>query len=337
MFPNKGLKINRKLGLLVGLLVVSSVPIWAGGFNWASITMDNDTFVGEDSGYTNGLFFSIYEVEEDRQKGIIQPDIFVKPLLWLTGDKKASFAINSYTLGQVMVTPEDISDPNPPEDELPYSGLLSVTNSYVRVFDTYADRFSTTLGVVGPSSGAEATQKFIHEIIGSREPQGWDTQIKDEIVFEFSRARLWRVWASGAGLVDVLTQLEGTLGTIESSVGGGGMIRIGKNLDQSFFTPLYVHSRAANPVSPSGGWFGFLGLQGGYVFHLIHTDGNTFRDSRSIDYDPEQLGVAAGFTYSWQNWVLSLALNETNVFLGSDNQELEGVTRYGTLTFGFRF
>jgi hypothetical protein len=37
-----------------------------------------------------------------------------------------------------------------------------------------------TVGVVGPASFAEQTQKRIHEIVNADEPRGWNTQLKNE-------------------------------------------------------------------------------------------------------------------------------------------------------------
>ena len=305
-------------------------------FNWASITFDNDIFVGNDNGYTNGLYLSLYEVGPRQKDAMAEPDFWIKPLLnfWRSGD--AFYAINSYTFGQSMGTPQDIEVAIPSDDDLPYSGVLYLVNNYVTVSPTKADKFSTTIGLVGPISGAEQTQNIVHDMVGVDRARGWDTQLKNELVFQFSRARLWRNWVSSSGNIDLLTQAEINVGTIESSVNTAIMFRFGAMLDRSYHTPLYINTRVANPVSPSGGWYTFLGLQAGYVARWLYTDGNTFRDGPSVDYDRERLGVTAGIALSLsEDILLTFALNETNILLGGNNDGIKESSRYGTLTLAW--
>ncbi|GLS27488.1 lipid A deacylase LpxR family protein [Marinibactrum halimedae] len=306
-------------------------------FNWASITIDNDLFVGNDNGYTNGLYISLYQVGPRQKESMTKPDFWVKPLLWLWPSNDAFYAINSYTLGQSMVTPLDTQEPIPSENELPYSGVLFLINNYVMVSPKKADKFSTTVGVVGPASGAEQTQNFVHDLIGSDRAKGWDTQMENEFVFQFSRARLWRNWVSKSSHWDLLTQAEINLGTIESSGNAAIMLRTGRLLDKSYHTPLYANTRVANPVAPSGGWYAYFGIQGGYVARWLYTDGTAFRDGPSVSYDRERLGVTAGVAFSLtKHCLVTLALTETNLLLGGDNREVKESSRFGTLTFAWQ-
>ena len=86
---------------------------------------------------------------------------------------------------QLMYTPLGINNENQVEGTHPYAGYLAgfVGKRWVRdVFPHLStwDDLELQLGVLGPSSGAEQVQKFIHKLIGSKNPEGWDHQLKDE-------------------------------------------------------------------------------------------------------------------------------------------------------------
>lgn len=305
--------------------------------DWFSVTLDNDLFVGEDSGYTNGIYFSAFDVGDSASLPVPEHDFWVQPLLWSMPTKGVEGAINAYTFGQTMNTPTDIEVANPGADELPYSALLALTNSYVVVNADYADRVSTTLGVVGPWALGEEAQKLVHKLTDSDEPQGWDTQIKNEVVFQLSRGRAWRTWEAASGRVDLLTSAEIMLGTIASAIDGGVVLRYGSNLASSYATTLFSSARTANPAATQHGWFVYGGFKAGYVFNQIFTDGNTFRDSRAVDYDHEFIAVTAGLAYSWEDFALTFAINDANLLQdGSTEDAIDSLTRFGTITAAWR-
>lgn len=334
--------VMKKYQCILILLMIMNVNIgqaetassWDWDMDWISATLDNDLFLGNDNGYTNGIFFSAYDT------GIAEaqptPSHFVWPLLWSLPDKKFHAAVNAYSLGQVMMTPDDITIKNPAEEELPYSGMLFFNTTYLAVSDEYADKLATTVGVVGPAAGAKVAQKTVHKWIGSDEPKGWDTQLDNELVFQLSRGRLWRSWVSNNQNIDLLLSSEGGVGTIASYAEAGMILRYGRKLDRSYASVLLNNSRTTNPIAIEDGWYFYAGLKAGYIFNQIYTDGNTFRDSRSIDYDHEQLGVMAGLAYSWGKFSMTLALNDTNILDRRSEEELEDLTRYGSLSIAYK-
>lgn len=305
--------------------------------NWFSATLDNDFFVNEDNGYTNGVYVSFYDVRGNPQS-IREPDFWVRPLMWsMPTNQKVDSSVNVYSAGQTLTTPYDIEVAVPPEGAFPYAGLLSFTNTYIATTPSYADRVSTTLGVVGPIAMGEQTQKAVHKVISAKIPMGWDTQLENEVVFELSRGRTWRAWVADSGNADVLTGAEMSVGTLRSAVSTGFMLRYGKSLDDSFSTVLLAESRTSNPIAIRKGWFVFAGVELGYTFNQIFTDGNTFRESRSIDYDHNNNSFTTGLTYSWGDAALSFAINSPFGFSDDvHDREMDKFTRYGTLTFAWQ-
>ncbi|MCW9017147.1 MAG: lipid A deacylase LpxR family protein, partial [Kangiellaceae bacterium] len=111
----------------------------------------------------------------------------------------------------------------------------------------------------------------------------------------------------------------------------------GRELTSSFPSTLFSGSRTTNPAAVNEGWNIYVSLEAGYVFNQIFTDGNTYTDSRSIDYDKEFIGISAGFAYAWENWTVTFAMNDANLIQGDDVEEaLEDLTQYGSLTVAWR-
>lgn len=245
----------------------------------------------------------------------------------------AKMTLQAYTLGQTMVTPEDIQIKDPPRTDIPYSGTLVFHSTFIAVHESHADAVGTAIGIVGPSSRAESTQKQVHEIVGADEPKGWGTQLGDEVIVQVNRARLWRTWYSKDDRADFLVLADAGAGTLSSYVASAMIVRYGRDLRNTFETPLLINTRSANPAAVNGGWYAFAGARFEYVFNTIFADGNTFKDSRSIEYDHSQIGLMAGLAGSWKQLSITFALYESNI---TDNSSGD-ITQFGTLTLGWQY
>lgn len=339
VIKHKGLVIKGSLNLakhsLIGLSLLFGMSAYANQ-SWMSATLDNDFFVYEDNGYTNGLYVSWYDVR-DSETSDHSPDFWVKPLIWSMPSGVVKSSASIYGFGQTINTADDIEIPNPPENDFPYSGLLSFNNTFIANRGDYADRISITIGIVGPLALGEQTQKVVHRIIDAQEPMGWHTQLQTEIVFQLSRSRIWRSWASESDTMDFLSGVDMSVGTLRSSVSTGFMFRYGRNLESSYATVLLTENRMSNPTAVNDGWFVYAGVKAGHTFNQIFTDGNTFRDSRSIDYDHSNNVFTTGLTYAWSETALSFAINSPFTINGSEqDKKFAEQTRYGTLTFAWQ-
>ena len=307
--------------------------------DWWSFTMDNDIFVGTDDGYTNGLYLSWYDTPYASRP---EPGMLAGWMMWAmpgAGGRslQGEFAIRS--IGQTMVTPEDITleDPPLPPDDLPYGGLLYYNDTFVRTYRDRADRASAVIGVVGDYSFAEQTQKFVHEITGSDEPKGWDTQLDDELVFQFGIGSIWRSWVSSGGNADLLLGADGAIGTIASDIGVTALIRYGRGLARNFANSVVLSQKANNPVSTEGGWYLFGGIGARYIANQIFLDGNTYEDDvESVEYDPGTVPVMLGFAYSWQDLSFTFTVADLNLIESDDNDAASEYGRYGSFTLAWR-
>jgi hypothetical protein len=238
-----------------------------------------------------------------------------------------------------MITPFDIEFPSlPPPDDLPYGGLLFYNDSFIQIQPTFADRISVTVGVVGEYSFAEESQELVHKIIDADEPCCWDEQLDNEVVFQVSRARVWRTWVSDSGNADFLLAADLALGTMSSSAGASFMVRYGREMKQSYATSLLAGSRIANPVATQNGWYLFAGARAGYLANHIFLDGSKAYDDRfgEIEYQEDRLMLTTGLAYSWENFSLTFAINDLNANEDSDNDSAEEYHQYGTFTLAWK-
>lgn len=321
--------------LIIPLYLCPIFPVSADTEKWFSLTIDNDAFIGDDSGYSHGLFGSTFTIKDSVGTPLAN-EVWVKPLMWSMPKQNILREVNSYSVGQAFNTPSNIKVENPSDDELPYSALLAISNSYIAISDNFADIATTKIGVVGPIALGKETQTFIHKLIGANKPRGWDTQIKNELVFEFSRGRSYRAWFANNDKFDIIANGQFSLGTIRSSIDASTYIRLGNNLAQSFPTTLLVGSRLANPIAVNG-WYIFAGIKVGYMFNNIAGDGNTFRKSRSIDYQREYTSLSAGFAYTWKDLSITFAIDEANILQRNrDSKRLPEIARFGTIGLSWR-
>jgi hypothetical protein len=304
--------------------------------DWYAFTMDNDTFVGNDNGYTNGMFFTWVDTPDNNKAEI---GFLARAMSWSLSDGDASAREISFgTIGQTMITPDDIEEdpPTPPPDDLPYGGLLFYSDSFSRISKRHADRIAVTIGVVGENSFAEDSQEFVHDVISSDEPCCWDEQLDDEVVFQVNRARVWRSWVSDGGNADLLLIGDLELGTISSAVNAGFMVRYGDQIDRNYASALLIGGRTANPVATQTGWYLFAGMRARYLGNHIFLDGSKSYDDdfEEIDYQEDTIGYNVGLAYSWKNWSFTFALSDWNI--DEDDEAAEEYTEFGTFTLAWR-
>ncbi len=114
------------------------------------------------------------------------------------------------------------------------------------------------------------------------------------------------------------------------------MARIGRDLPSDYGPPLIKPSIAGtdffNP-SRNFGWYLFTGLDAEVVGRNIFLDGNSFRDSRSVDKNILVGGIQSGITLTFPKArVTLLTVHKTKEY---KTQTSSG--DYGALTVSYRF
>jgi len=303
-----------------------------------TFTFENDLFVGEDDGYTNG-FGVTYGKGPFNQ---FNNDNLPNWLHWLSKDLYVSTMKNkkravAHMFFQRMQTPSDITEPELIIDDVPYVGLLAWQGTLYAWDDRVSDQLSLFLGFVGPVTLAEQTQTFVHNLTGTDEPQGWDNQLQNEPVFKVEAQRIWSLYRSaGTGTqFDILGLWGAGIGNLESATKGGFAIRWGTNLKHSYQAFSLQVDRQINPLSltPENDFYLFFGGRVGVVFNNILIDGNTFKDSHSVPLEHYQDQVSAGLVWSIGSnaFVFQISSISSSTTIINERDE------FGALSFTHRF
>ncbi|EME70325.1 hypothetical protein H261_09068 [Paramagnetospirillum caucaseum] len=335
---------NRKpIGGMIRLLrnaavaAIAALPTvsWAGEpeNGTLSIVFENDLFYGTDRHYTNGVRGAWLSGPGDTPQWVLDPARRF-PLFPEGGTVRVEYA-----LGQSMYSPGDIRLENPPDGDRPYAGWLYGSVGLIAETGARLDQLSLTLGVVGPASMAEPTQKFIHRQVDSPDPRGWDTQLHNEPGLILTYQRSWRSLISEpvAGLsFDVTPHLGGAGGNVFTYANGGVMLRFGDGLLLDYGPPGIQPSLPGAGFfipNPGLGWYLFGGIDGRAVARNIFLDGNTFRDSRRVDKEPLIADFQFGAAVTWGNTRLSYVhLFRTPEFKGQNQMD-----EYGGFSLSQRF
>lgn len=250
-----------------------------------------------------------------------------------------------YTIGQNLYTPANIRLAAQPEDDRPWAGFLYGSVGLATVTEntnlpSHVDELEFTLGIIGEEAMGEETQKFVHKYISnSPEPQGWDNQLHFEPVFAMS----WQRRIPYAMTFDskylnarIEPNFSVSLGTLRTYAGAGAMLILGSS--QNIDTPPRVR-----PAPPGTGvfftekdelnWQVFAGVDARLVGRDVFLDGNTFRDSHSVDKKPLVGDATAGVSLTYSDYRVSYTLNARSKEF--DGQEEESV--FGSLTLTKRF
>lgn len=300
-----------------------------------SITFENDLFGDEDRDYTNGVRFDYISPRNDLP---LVGRFAKRNLGWLT-DADDWYMI--YSLGQSMYTPSDISQPNPPPGERPYAGFLYGSVGIAADSGRTLDTISLEFGMVGPSSLAEETQKLVHNAVGVTEPEGWDTQLQDEPAFRLLYERKYQ-FEGDIPLplldlsVDFAPHYNVALGTLDTSAGIGGTVRLGQDLADDYGPP-----RVRPGVSAPGffrdedgfSWYVFAGAEGRVVGRNLLLEGNTFGGVKGVDPRRLVADVQAGLAVQ----IGGVEVSYTHVFRTKEyDTQPDNFSEFGSVNVRFK-
>jgi len=302
----KGLGKGFFLSLFVILLVssdhVSCAEKKPEDYKTFTFYLENDVFSGTDREYTNGIKLTWISQDLRDYRADTRVPRWSYPIIeHLPFVNEPGFQRNiSLSIGQNMYTPEDTAMREPIEDDRPYAGIAYLAVGFHSKNRRRMDTFEIDLGIVGPHSYAEKTQKIVHDWIGSARPQGWQHQLKDEPILNLFYERKWKLmkldWGRGLAC-DLIPHVGCFLGNAITGANFGGQIRFGWNLPNDFGTFLIRPGSDTNaPVDeqdprffPGFHRFGIhllAGLDARAVARNIVLDGNTFQDSHSVEKRP---------------------------------------------------
>lgn len=331
---------------------------WNGGV--LTIQIENDWFGGpanKDRHYSTGL-----------RANWTSPDLYNPPvwlreftdlpenLLGFLDGRKAGQVKRRYgiSLGQSLYTPDDTQATALLKDERPYAawlylGLSLQTVRYDASKETpqkqdaiRQDTWQLDVGVVGPAAFGREVQNNFHKLINADQNRGWDNQLHNEPGVNLTFERKWRIGRAqllNEGIKlrsDVIPMVGLSLGNVNTYAAAGAIVRLGQDLGNDFgpprIRPSLPGSEAFDLEDPFG-WYIFAGVEGSAVARNIALDGNTFRDSHSVDKNIFVADFMAGAAV----FLGRTRLAYTHVLRTKEYKGQKGMDQYGALTFSVGF
>ncbi len=332
--PQAILKSLSKLALLIALCLGSNfAAAEVGDSGFWSLQLENDMWGSRDDRfYTNGLQFSYVSPRPPPS----YLDSITDRIPFYHKSDQGFFGFN---LGQQIFTPEDIEESLLQINDRPYAGWLYVESIIGHRYQDLGDReklngFILTLGVVGPASFAEESQRWVHNVVGSPDPKGWEHQLSNELGIGLTYLHRWRrIFDIDEARQREITIHSGvTLGNVYSYGSLGFMTRWGTHLKDDIGPPTISPGFPGLPIFNANrqmNWYLFAGLEVRAMGRNIFLDGNTNVDSHSVEKETWVADLQLGVAFHFEKFRLSFSqMSRSREFAGQGEN-----TRYGAINF----
>lgn len=295
-----------------------------------SVQVENDVFASStDKFYTNGVQFNYIQ----RDKTITWLEKLVDKLpLFVRTDMKG----RGYAFGQNMFTPEDTESTELIGNDRPYAGWLYGSASLASLMKNTSEyrkinAVEFSLGILGPSSLGEQAQNGFHDLIGVQHANGWDNQLRDELglVVTYVRKSEYFNYMNNGFEYSWSPHKVLAIGNVYTYAGGGVMLRFGQNLRNDIgppnINPGFPGNAFFNPTKEGSSWYFFAGIEGRAMARNIFLDGNTFKNSHSVDKKPLVFDLQYGMAYQYRKVRLSYSqVLRSKEFYGQKDESLFG-------------
>ena len=331
----------------MGMILPATAEETDNGF--ISLQVENDLFAklaNTDRHYTNGLQAAWLSAPRNDLPEWLN-NLSAPPLFGLFTDDANVASVTrriGVNIGQEIFTPDDTDATAPLLHDRPYAAWLHSTFTLQSVRENAAggawqDQWKLDLGVVGPWALGRQVQNGWHKLINVEQANGWTNQLRNEPTVNVSFERAWRSERTDSILFDLDTDTIPygvvALGNAQTYAGVGAIIRLGPDLPDDF-GPSRIYPGIGGSdwfrATPGFDWYVFSGGELRGVARDIFLDGNTFRDSQSVDKKPVVADVKLGATAILGDTRLSF----THVFRSKEFYGQPKADQFGsiTLTFG---
>ena len=210
-------------------------------------------------------------------------------------------------IGQDMYTPARSADnPVAAPGSRRNAGWLYLSQSARALGRSRSDELTVTLGVTGPPSLAELTQKLAHDAAPSlNRPADWSGQIAFEpgVIVRFEER--WRAVSSGRSFgVDIIPRWAANAGNVSTAAELGIQTQVGWHL--------------RHPWLPEDGPFSVAFVAGASaraVARDLFLDGNTFRANHDVGHEPFVGSGEVGLELRLSRFLLAYrAVNDTRSY-----------------------
>lgn len=283
---------------LAAATAAAAQPVQNDPTHTLTIQLENDVFARDsDRYYTAGQ-----RVGYTSPTGAL-PDGLATWSRSMFGDGPQRFSLD---LSQLIFTPRQTNDANPPRTDRPYAAVLLATASMIQDTENSRTVLALGVGVTGPAAAGQVVQNGFHDLIHIGDAAGWHTQGPTQPVVQLTADRTWRLDLGhqdmgplGSLEADVLPSATLSAGLYRVYAQAGGLFRIGQGLQSDFGparnrpgltgTDAYAQTR---PFS----WYFFVGGDGQAVAWDETLDGEPWSNSRHVSRVPLVGELQAGIT-----------------------------------------
>jgi lipid A 3-O-deacylase len=281
--------------------------------NEIKITFENDILFQSDQSYTHGTLIS-YTHEINNIKDII----FDRNIL-----------ARKYSIGQYIYTPKDILSFNLVENDRPYAGLLYLDYKTIIDYDDSIISYGVLVGIIGEYSFADKTQIKVHDWLNSKEPNGWDNQLNNEIVCNLS---LYNRKIYYYDIVEFLPYYGVAIGNLNSQLNGGIVLRNWvKNFKNYDFITIEPFPKEFKSKSINVSFF--IGIDFSLIWYNVVLDGNMFSDSHKVDKNYFVSEIFSGFDIISRSIKCTFSIHARS----KEYKQQEDIFKFGSLSIAYLF
>ncbi len=208
-------------------------------------------------------------------------------------------------IGQEIYTPSEKFTYIPPKDDALYAGFLYLNGGIQNRSSNFMEQISLNIGIVGPASLAREAQDLIHSITNNGYYNGWNTQIRNEIIFNLYYKSMYRFPINE--YFDILPYGIAALGNAHTYIEIGAKFRAGYGLDGDFgLQTAQVDSIGSVSHSDNMRAYFQFGFSERFVLRNIFLQGNTIGGVQSdLDLNRAIYGIELGAVFAWRGYALS--------------------------------
>ncbi|HWK04153.1 MAG TPA: lipid A deacylase LpxR family protein [Puia sp.] len=176
---------------------------------------------GTDRAYTDGTRLELIEAKQKT------PAFLLDRIMPEAGD--SSINLYSWSITQLMFTPNNISKASFQPNDYPWSGALFASHTLYSYNEKKKMDIQTelVLGVMGPWAMAGQMQTMVHHMIHYIKPMGWDNQYRNNLLLNINITGEKQV-AQYGNSIEVIAGVHAAAGTMINELAVYPIIRIGK-------------------------------------------------------------------------------------------------------------
>jgi len=146
------------------------------GNRYFRFNYDNDYFTSRDQDYTQGYNFEL-----------VSPNLRKNPINKILLHPKNTENKYGISIEHIGFTPFNIKSPNIQFGDRPFAATIMLKSFAIATDTIQKSRWvaSFNIGLIGPGAFGKEMQVAIHEATGNTIPEGWQNQIKNDIVLNY--------------------------------------------------------------------------------------------------------------------------------------------------------